>query len=278
VRDPQRPAPTRDLDSPEEITEMVRRFYADVAMDDILGPMFNDVARVDWSEHLPKLTAFWCRALLDLPGYVGNPFRSHALVHDEQPFTSAHFQRWLSLFHETLDLGWAGPKVERAHQLADNVARVHSEQLIGRAVALDAGATSPAPARAERPGTSATGAAGHLDLLAIARDVRDAVERDDTDALHAELTRLRAAVMDHVHAERPQLDALTGSAAVVVVDGQQRLLRLLTEVLFTPTDQDGADDCNCLVRAAEIDLALRRQAKLEGALLRRHVHARTSGT
>ena len=60
---------------------MVRRFYADVAQDDLLGPMFNEVARVDWSEHLPKLTAFWCRALLGQPGYSGNPFRAHTLVH-----------------------------------------------------------------------------------------------------------------------------------------------------------------------------------------------------
>ena len=48
--------PTGDLDSPGEIAEMVRRFYQDVAQDDLLGPVFNDVARVDWNEHLPKLT------------------------------------------------------------------------------------------------------------------------------------------------------------------------------------------------------------------------------
>jgi hemoglobin len=137
MRDVPRPAPSRDLDTPEEIAEMVRRFYADVAQDDLLGPMFNDVARVDWSEHLPKLAAFWCRALLGLPGYVGNPFRAHALVHARRRFTPAHFQRWLDLFHETLDLGWVGPRADRAHELADNVARVHSEQLIGRAVTVD---------------------------------------------------------------------------------------------------------------------------------------------
>jgi hemoglobin len=134
VRDVQRPAPTCDLDAPEEIAEMVRRFYADVSMDDLLGPMFNDVAQVDWKEHLVKLTAFWCRALLDMPGYSGNPFRAHALVHDKRAFTSAHFERWLGLFHETLDLGWVGPNVERARQLADNVARVHAEHLVRRAV------------------------------------------------------------------------------------------------------------------------------------------------
>ncbi len=136
MREVKRPAPTRDLDTPEEIAEMVRRFYADVAQDELLGPMFNDVAQVDWSEHLPKLAAFWCRALLGLPGYVGNPFRAHALVNDKVPFTRAHFERWLSLFHETIELGWVGPSADRAGQLADNVARVHSQQLIGEQVSL----------------------------------------------------------------------------------------------------------------------------------------------
>lgn len=131
MRDTPRPTPTRDLDSPEEIAEMVRRFYADVAMDDLLGPMFNDVAQVDWSEHLPKLTAFWCRALLGQQGYAGNPFRAHARIHEQRAFTPAHFERWLMLFHETLELGWTGPNVARARALADNVARVHREQLLG---------------------------------------------------------------------------------------------------------------------------------------------------
>ena len=124
-------AASRDLDTPDEIAEMVRRFYGDVAQDDLLGPMFNEVAKVDWSEHLPKLAAFWRRALLGQPGYAGNPFRAHLLVHAQRPFTAAHFERWLSLFHETVDLGWSGPNAERAHQLADRVAQVHSHQLLG---------------------------------------------------------------------------------------------------------------------------------------------------
>ncbi|MEO6123804.1 MAG: group III truncated hemoglobin [Ilumatobacteraceae bacterium] len=125
------PTPTRDLDTPEQIDEMVRRFYSDVTQDDLLGPMFNEVARVDWAEHLPKLAAFWCRALLGIPGYVGNPFRAHALIHAQRAFTAPHFERWLALFHENLELGWVGPNATRAGDLADNVARVHSHQLLG---------------------------------------------------------------------------------------------------------------------------------------------------
>lgn len=137
MRDTPRPAPTRDLDTPEEIAEMVRRFYADITQDELLGPMFNDVARVDWLEHLPKLTPFWCQALLALPGYHGKPFRAHTLVHAQHAFTPEHFERWSDLFHETLELGWIGPNARRARDLADNVARVHSHQLLGRAVSID---------------------------------------------------------------------------------------------------------------------------------------------
>ena len=127
----------RDLDDPTEITEMVRRFYVDVAQDGLLGPVFNDVARVDWSEHLPKLAAFWARALLGRTGYSGNPFRAHLIIHSRQPFTAEHFVRWLEQFHETLDLGWSGPVTEHAKAMARKVAAIHSKQLLGTPVIYD---------------------------------------------------------------------------------------------------------------------------------------------
>lgn len=124
-----------DLDTRDEIAELVRRFYADVAQDDLLGPVFEDVAAVDWSEHLPKLTAFWCRALLGEVGYAGNPYRAHALVHARHPLTLAHFERWLSLFSDTI-AAWSGPRTDRALELVADVARVHSRQLVGEEVSI----------------------------------------------------------------------------------------------------------------------------------------------
>ncbi len=125
--------PVRDLDTPEEVAEMVRRFYQDVAQDPLLGPIFIEVAQVDWNEHLPKLTAFWNRVLLGLPGFSGNPMRAHAEVHEQVPFTPALFDRWLTLFHDTVGGGWVGPRADQALALARNVARVHSAQLTGTA-------------------------------------------------------------------------------------------------------------------------------------------------
>lgn len=123
---------TGDLDGPEQVAVLVRRFYAAVDKDDLLGPMFNEVAQVDWPEHLVKLTAFWSRALFGIPGYHGNPFRAHLLVHSRRPFTPAHFERWLELFRQTLDRGWQGPKADQASELARKVAGVHSHQLVDK--------------------------------------------------------------------------------------------------------------------------------------------------
>lgn len=121
--DQARRRPARDLDDPSEVAELVRCFYAKVDVDDLLGPMFHEVAGVDWPEHLVKLTAFWCRALFGIPGYRGNPFRAHALVHARRSFTVEHFERWLTLFAQTLEDGWQGPKADQAIDVARKVPR-----------------------------------------------------------------------------------------------------------------------------------------------------------
>lgn len=128
-----------DLDSRDQIATMVRRFYADVAQDDRLGPIFNDVAQVDWPEHLEKLTDFWCRILLHEPGYSGNPLAKHEAVHARHRFAPADFERWLSLFRDTLHSGWRGPLAEQAAAFADRVALAHSRRLLGEPVTLVSG-------------------------------------------------------------------------------------------------------------------------------------------
>lgn len=55
-----------DLDSELEITELMKRFYSDVAQDDLLGHVFNDVAHVDWNEHLVKIKDFGAECFLAL--------------------------------------------------------------------------------------------------------------------------------------------------------------------------------------------------------------------
>jgi hemoglobin len=112
--------------------EFVRDFYRQVAMDDILGPVFA-AAHVDWSAHIPKLADFWAKQLLGEHGYDGNPLRAHEPIHTRTPFTDAHYERWLDLFSTTVDDGYAGPHAELAKARASRMARALRRLLEGDA-------------------------------------------------------------------------------------------------------------------------------------------------
>jgi hypothetical protein len=77
-----------DVRTRDDVQRFVVAFYRDVAMDDLLGPIFA-AAHVDWSAHIPKLVDFWAWQLLGQPGYERNPLRAHEPVHTRTPFTKA---------------------------------------------------------------------------------------------------------------------------------------------------------------------------------------------
>lgn len=115
-----------DLSSPDEIAALVRTFYARVAVDDLLAPVFVDQAAVDWDEHLPKITAFWCKMELGIPGYAGAPTEQHTRHSDVEPFRAQQFARWVSLFHDTIDTAWAGPHADSIKARAVMIASIQS--------------------------------------------------------------------------------------------------------------------------------------------------------
>jgi hemoglobin len=116
-----------DLATEADIEELVRAFYRQAAVDDVLGPVFA-AAEVDWAEHIPRVTAFWTWQLLGGRRYDGRPLRSHERVNELVPFTEAHYERWLELFVETVHDRWTGPVADladrRAHLMARSMRRV----------------------------------------------------------------------------------------------------------------------------------------------------------
>ena len=120
-----------DLDSPREIGELVRIFYTRVAEDPLLGPVFVRQAQVDWDEHQHTLTAFWCKLELGLPGYFGSPTEKHAALSAVRPFRAVQFERWIALFHDTIDSGWEGPHAESIKARATQIAKLQSRLVPG---------------------------------------------------------------------------------------------------------------------------------------------------
>lgn len=120
-----------DLDNRGAIHDLVIHFYREVAFDDLLGPLFGEVAEVDWAEHIPRLIGYWCRVLLSHPSYDGRILAAHERVHDQESFDAELFGRWYRLFVESVDSGWTGTYADRAKQHAAHMAGVISRRLTG---------------------------------------------------------------------------------------------------------------------------------------------------
>lgn len=121
----------RDLDDRAQVHDLVVGFYRELVFDDLLAPVFDEVAEVDWTLHIPKLIDYWCRVLLDEPGYDGFLLGAHREVHDREAFRAEHFDRWYALWVESIDARWEGPIAETAKRHAAKMAGILSRQLAG---------------------------------------------------------------------------------------------------------------------------------------------------
>ncbi|WP_028979517.1 group III truncated hemoglobin [Sporocytophaga myxococcoides] len=114
-----------DISNKEDIKTLVDRFYDKVNSDELLSPIFNDHAEVDWPKHLPTMYDFWNSLLLGSMEYKGQPFPKHMNL----PVTKEHFERWIQLFTATLEENFTGPKADEALARAMNIARVFMSKM-----------------------------------------------------------------------------------------------------------------------------------------------------
>lgn len=114
-----------DITSMEDIKLLVDSFYDKVNRDSLLSNVFNDVAKIDWPSHLPKMYAFWSTQLLGSASYFGKPFPPHMKL----SINEMHFEHWISLFIQTVDEHFKGTVAEVAKQKAKNIAAVFQYKL-----------------------------------------------------------------------------------------------------------------------------------------------------
>jgi len=124
-----------DIKGESDVQQFVDHFYGLVLQDDLLRPIFVDLAGVDWDEHLPKMYSFWSSILLGTASYHGAPFPAHAALMPN--LTVEHFDRWLNLFEQTIEELFEGPIADTARQRARNIAYIFQ----GKLGLLEPGAT-----------------------------------------------------------------------------------------------------------------------------------------
>jgi hemoglobin len=113
-----------DILGRDEIVRLVNAFYGKVRTDAALGPIFDQVAQVDWDAHLPKMYAFWQTVLFRDGGFRGDPIGKHARLVPLADMGREQFDRWLALFEATVDELFEGENAGHIKRCAADMANV----------------------------------------------------------------------------------------------------------------------------------------------------------
>jgi hemoglobin len=108
----------KDIKAIEDIRLLVDTFYQKVREDILLGPIFDKVIRDQWPQHLDKMYRFWQTVLLGEHTYYGSPFPPHGKL----PVAQLHFDKWLKLWHETIEMYFEGSIADEAKWRGDKMA------------------------------------------------------------------------------------------------------------------------------------------------------------
>ncbi len=112
----------KDIENRKDIKTLVNAFYDKVNADAKISHFFNEIVKVDWDLHLPKMYNFWETLLFGKKAFKGNPMLVHVLIAQKEMMHQEHFDRWLTLWRKTLDENFKGERAEMAYNKAQQIA------------------------------------------------------------------------------------------------------------------------------------------------------------
>ncbi len=120
-----------DIDTHEEVVALLRDFYQRAFADDLIGPVFLDIAQMDLEVHLPVICDFWETVLFRAGSYKRNALQPHQLLHAKADLTPAHFARWLQLWCHTIDERHCGARADQAKLQGTRIAGAMTRRITG---------------------------------------------------------------------------------------------------------------------------------------------------
>ena len=114
----------RDISSRDDIMILVNSFYNEVKQDESLRIIFNDVAKINWETHLPKMYDFWENVIFHTGAYRGNTLKVHLNLNDLYPILAEHFERWIELFTKTVNELFEGENAQMALNKSGSISTV----------------------------------------------------------------------------------------------------------------------------------------------------------
>lgn len=114
----------RDIENSQDVENVVRTFYERALRDKLLEPIFVVGLEMDLEEHIPIICRFWESVLLGANNYRRNPILKHIELSRKIALEPAHFDQWLQLWQECLEIEFDGPVAELALSRAKTMAQL----------------------------------------------------------------------------------------------------------------------------------------------------------
>ena len=116
----------KDIETRKDLEFLLAEFYRIAMKDSEIGHHF---VNLDLESHLPLIVDFWEKILFKKPVYFGNPLAVHKILHKKSPLTELHFQRWVTIFSETIEKHFQGEISENAQARAKIIAHTLNQRL-----------------------------------------------------------------------------------------------------------------------------------------------------
>ncbi len=94
----------QDILDKKDIESLIDKFYKKVIADEIIGYFFTYTI------------------LFGTQSYKGNPMTKHIALSKLSPIENAHFERWMTLWKETINENFYGEKAQEAIDRAQTIA------------------------------------------------------------------------------------------------------------------------------------------------------------
>lgn len=120
----------KDIENRNDIELLVNIFYSKVLADKQLGFIFQQMAKVNWSTHLPAMYDFWENIILFTGSYKGNPINLHQHLHHITPLNETHFEQWNQLFICSVNELFEGKNAQLAIQRAISISGIIKTKIL----------------------------------------------------------------------------------------------------------------------------------------------------
>jgi hemoglobin len=109
----------QDIQNRKDIEFLVDSFYTKAMADESLAPFFTGDLALNFEQHKPIMCDFWEFNLFQTPmTYMRNVMQPHIHLNEKRKIENSHFERWIAIFHQTVDELFAGSKADKAKESA----------------------------------------------------------------------------------------------------------------------------------------------------------------